>query len=210
MATFGYPITPTELSLINRCREKDELAYFEFFKLYSKKIFKLAHRILGEEAAAEDALQETFLNILKGIKDFRGESKLSTWVYRIAINVCLGMLRKNKQNQHINLDSALESNRGSIACSTLPKGPAKRVRSQLGQFDPFTKCLSEEIKAQVQDILNKLDEKHRLVVRLHDLEGLTIEEIAKVARCPSGTVKSRLFYGRKVFKALFNQLYKRN
>ena len=91
-------------SLLQRCLSNDPEACNELFSLYNRKVFNTAYRILGEEASAEDALQETFLNVYRGIGRFRGDSKISTWISRITINVCLGMLRKGKTRQFVELE----------------------------------------------------------------------------------------------------------
>src|SRR5262245_28928163 len=199
MASVGYVVGSGDLELIHRCKENDEGAYFEFFRLYSRKVFNLAYRILGEESAAEDALQETFLNVYKGMKDFRGDAKLSTWMNRITINVCLGILRKNRQKATVDLESTLEGMEGDVPMTL----------EQSERYSPFQALRASEARAQVQAALQCLDDKHRLVVKWHDIDGLTIEEIAARMGCPSGTVKSRLFYGRKEFKAAYHQLYYR-
>ena len=82
------------VALLRRCRTNDPDACSEFFARYNRRIFNTAYRILGEESSAEDALQETLMNVYRGISNFRGDSKVSTWISRITINVCLGMLRK--------------------------------------------------------------------------------------------------------------------
>ncbi len=176
-------------ALLQRCRSNDPEACEELFSRYNRRIFNTAYRILGEESSAEDALQETLLNIYRGISSFRGDSKISTWVSRITINVCLGMLRKGKNRQYIDLDNELARN--------LPSEPTPST-------DPLAHASIEELKSLVQDTFNRMSEKQKAVVRLHDLEGHTIQEIAGILGCPPGTVKSRLFYGRQEFKALFN------
>lgn len=200
MASIGYAMGSSDLELVGRCKENDELAYFEFFRLYSRKVFNLAYRILGDESAAEDALQETFLNVYRGMKDFRGDAKLSTWMNRITINVCLGMLRKNRQKVMVDLESTLDNYDGEVPMN----------QEQNERYSPFAALRASETRSQVQTTLDRLDLKHRLVVEWHDLDGLTIEEIAERMNCPSGTVKSRLFYGRREFKNVFDQLYRKN
>ena len=199
MASIGMVVGSGDLELVRRCKANDEVAYFEFFRLYSRKVFNLAYRILGEESAAEDALQETFVNVYRGMKDFRGDAKLSTWLNRITINVCLGMLRKNRQKPVVDLESTIEGAGGEIPMSW----------EQREHYSPLRALRANEARDQVLTTLGRLDEKHRLVVQWHDIDGLTIEEIAARMGCPSGTVKSRLFYGRREFKNIFSQLYGR-
>ncbi len=177
--------------LLERCQSNEHEAYAELFSLYNRKIFNTAYRILGEEASAEDALQETLINVYRGISKFRGDSKISTWISKITINVCLGMLRKGKNRQHVSLED--ES--------------ARNLQSEPTPFsDPLAHTSREEMKSLIQETLCRMTDKQEEVVRLHDIEGHTIQEVAKIIRCPVGTVKSRLFYGRKEFKTIFDIL----
>ncbi len=95
----SQPSEEVNVALLRRCMSNDPEACSEFFARYNRRIFNTAYRILGEEFSAEDALQETLLNVYRGISSFRGDSKVSTWISRITINVCLGMLRKGKNKQ---------------------------------------------------------------------------------------------------------------
>jgi RNA polymerase sigma-70 factor, ECF subfamily len=170
---------------------QDPEACNELFSQYNRKIFNTAYRILGEESSAEDALQETLLNVYRGISNFRGDSKVSTWISRITINVCLGMLRKAKNRQFVELEDD--------SAEDLPAEPTPFI-------DPLAHASMEELKARVQEAFVRMTGKQEIVVRLHDMEGHTIQEIAKIIGCPVGTVKSRLFYGRQEFKTIFNSL----
>jgi len=188
---------PTEeinVALLHRCLSNDPAAYNELFNRYNRRILNTAYRILGEEASAEDALQETLLNVYRGISSFRGDSKISTWISRITINVCLGMLRKGKNKQCIDLEDE----------------GAKDLTAEPTVFtDPLAYASQEELKAVVQETFARMTDKQEVVVRLHDMEGHTIQEIAELIDCPIGTVKSRLFYGRQEFKSVFNSLISR-
>jgi RNA polymerase sigma-70 factor (ECF subfamily) len=179
------------LALLDRCRMNDPEAYDEFFSRYTRRILSTAYRILGEESSAEDALQETLINVYRGLSSFRGDSKVSTWVSRITVNVCLGILRKAKHRHFVDLED--ESAR------ELPALPTPRT-------DPLEHTASEELRELVAATFDRMSQKQGEVVRLHDMQGHTIQEIARMIRCPSGTVKSRLFYGRQEFKSIFNRL----
>jgi RNA polymerase sigma-70 factor, ECF subfamily len=185
------PNEEVNVALLNRCLSHDPDACNELFARYNRKIFNTAYRILGEESSAEDALQETLMNVYRGIASFRGDSKVSTWISRITINVCLGMLRKGKNRQYVELED--ESARDLPAEST-------------PFTDPLMYASLEELRALVKDTFGRMSEKQGIVVRLHDMEGHTIQEIAEIIDCPVGTVKSRLFYGRQEFKTLFSSL----
>lgn len=190
-AIESQPNEEVNVALLNRCLSNDPDACNELFTRYNRRIFNTAYRILGEESSAEDALQETLLNVYRGISSFRGDSKISTWISRITINVCLGMLRKGKNKQFVELEDEFARD--------LPAEPTPFT-------DPLAYTSLEELRALVNETFKRMSEKQGLVVRLHDMEGHTIQEIAEIIDCPVGTVKSRLFYGRQEFKALFHSL----
>jgi RNA polymerase sigma-70 factor (ECF subfamily) len=191
LATESQPSEEINIALLNRCLSNDPDACSELFARYNRKIFNTAYRILGEESSAEDALQETFLNVYRGMSRFRGDSKVSTWISRITINVCLGMLRKGRNRQYVELED--ESARDLPADST-------------PFTDPLAHTSFEELRSLVRETFDRMSDKQGIVVRLHDMEGHTIQEISKIIGCPVGTVKSRLFYGRQEFKALFGSV----
>ena len=178
-------------ALLRRCLSNDPDACNELYTKYNRRIFNTAYKILGEESSAEDALQETLLNVYRGLSKFRGDSKVSTWISRITINVCLGMLRKGKNKRFIELEDGMT---GEL--------PAEDTSFT----NPLAYAQLEELRSLVRHTLNRMSEKQSVVVRLHDMEGNTIQEIAEIIDCPVGTVKSRLFYGRQEFKAIYTSL----
>jgi RNA polymerase sigma-70 factor (ECF subfamily) len=183
------------LNLLRRCRRDDPEACNALLALYNRKIFNTAYRILGEESWAEDALQETLINIYRGLHRFRGASKISTWVSRITVNVCLGMIRKGRNRRFVALDE-------QVSAKELPASPTRYI-------DPMEHMVVSELGTLIQETFGLMSHKQGIVVRLHDMEGNTIREIARLLHCPLGTVKSRLFYGRQEFKEVFNSLINR-
>jgi len=179
------------LALLNRCRTNDPGAYDQFLSRYTRRILNTAYRILGEESSAEDALQETLINVYRGLSSFRGDSKVSTWVSRITVNVCLGILRKARHRHFVDLEDE--------TARELPAMPTPET-------DPLEHTASEELRDLVAATFDRMSPKQGEVVRLHDMQGHTIQEIARIIRCPAGTVKSRLFYGRQEFKSIFSRL----
>ena len=185
------PNEEVNAALVHRCLSNDPDACNELYTRYNRRIFNTAYRILGEESSAEDALQETLLNVYRGLSKFRGDSKVSTWISRITINVCLGMLRKNKNKRYMELEDETAEN--------LPAEDTSFT-------NPLAYAQLKELRSLVRQTLDRMSEKQSEVVRLHDMEGNTIQEIAEMIDCPVGTVKSRLFYGRQEFKAIYTSL----
>jgi len=180
------------MRLLQQCRRDDPEACNALLALYNRKIFNTAYRILGEESSAEDALQETLINVYRGLNRFRGASKISTWVSRITVNVCLGMIRKGRNRRFVPLEE-------DETAQALPARPTPYT-------DPLQHAANGELSTLVERAFRLMSDKQGPVVRLHDMEGNTIPEIARILRCPVGTVKSRLFYGRQEFKEVFNAL----
>lgn len=181
MGTYIAGVSPLEAQLMSRVQRQEEGAFSELFQCFRHKIYRTALRILKEEQSAQDALQETFLNIYRAARSFRGDSTMGTWINRITVNVCLEMIRRNRKHDR-RTDEDISEN------PTLPDNPSN---------SPFEKACRRQIQERVQGALSRLGRKHRLVVRMHDLEGYTIREIAEHLGVAEGTVKSRLFYGRE-------------
>ncbi len=169
---------------MSRVRDRDEGAFQELFSRFRIRIYRTALRILKEEHSAEDALQETFINIYRAADKFRGDSKIGTWINRITVNVCLEILRKNKKHRQRTDEDISEDLTLTAPLSSVPFETVRR----------------QEIRSRVRRALDRLGSKHSSVVRLHDLEGFTIREIAAILEIAEGTVKSRLFYGREELK----------
>lgn len=170
-----------ERQLVSGIRNGDEGAFQELFRRFQGNIYGTALRILKEEQAAWDALQETLVNIHRACHKFRGDSKLSTWINRITINVCLEMIRRNRKHRR-NLD-------GDVSEWVHLEDASQRT--------PYEELCRTDIRKRVRAGISALNERHRKVVWLHDLEGFTIREIAESLKVAEGTIKSRLFYGRR-------------
>lgn len=194
-AMEGNIMNNLDMAIVSTPLKDDPDVCNKIYSLYNRKIFNTAYRILGEESSAEDAVQETMLNVFRGISNFRGDAKISTWISRITINVCLGMLRKGKRQKFVELDA--ES--------------TEEITAEATPFqDPLEYASREELKSLISKTFKKMTAKQAIVVRLHDMQGYTIEEIARIIHCPIGTVKSRLFYGRQEFKTVFQTLQYEN
>ena len=187
MSSYIAEASPLEASLMARIQNQEEGAFQELFTQFQQRIYRTALRILKEKQFAEDALQETFLNVYRAAPTFRGDSTLGTWMNRIAVNASLEILRRNRKHQQRN-DLDISSER----TLTDPK-----------QLSPYDYLKKREVGKKVAAGLEKLGEKHREVIYRHDLEGYTIREISIQLNIAEGTVKSRLFYGRELLKQHF-------
>lgn len=185
MGTYIAAVSPGEANLISRIQAREEGAFYELFQQFRAKIYRTALKILKEEQSAQDALQETFLNVHRAVSNFRGDSTVGTWINRITVNVCLEMIRKNKKHGQRTDEDVSEN-------VQIPDGHSRT---------PLERVCQLETQQRVHGALARLSRKHRVVVKKHDLEGYTIREIAAALRISEGTIKSRLFYGRETLKA---------
>ncbi len=177
--------TYDEQALIERLQAGDQAAYAEMVDAYAGRIYNLALRLMGDEAAAEDVLQETFLNAFKAIDRFEGRSQLGTWLYRIANNTALMQLRK-KEPVTFSIDSPVETDDGD----ELPR--------QFFDFCclPERELLSDEARSEMRAAIDDLPDTLRVVFVLRDLEGLSTKETADELGLSVPAVKTRLMRAR--------------
>ncbi len=169
-----------EQELISRSKDGDVDAFNSLVEQYQRLVYNLALRMLGNAEAAEDASQDAFLSAYRAIDKFRGGS-FKSWVLRIAANSCHDKQRVIRRYRIVSLDTLLETD--DLPQSNNTESPEDyALRRELGRF--------------LNDGLAHLPEDQRLAVILSDVEGLSYEEVAQVAGCSLGTVKSRLNRGR--------------
>ena len=159
--------------LIQRIQKGDRLAFEELLDAYETRVYRLALRFTGSVPEAEDVTQDVFLGVYKNIGSFKGNSALGTWIYRIAMNHCLEFRRKRK-------------------LETLPYEEERMLVSQDWRDDPLECADRHELSTRVEAALSRLSPLHRDVIVLHELQGLTYQEVAATLDVPVGTVKSRL------------------
>lgn len=171
--------------LVERCKHDDLDAYEVLVERYRNRILNYVARFSGT-ADAEDLTQEVFIRAYLAIRKFRGQSSFQTWLYRIANNVCVDSYRRRSRDRTAySLDESKDTGEGEVE-REIPDWSA----------NPEGVAQSRELQALVQKTLLTLSEKLRSVIILHDLEGLSYEEIAETLQIPIGTVKSRLFNAR--------------
>ena len=172
-----------ERELIARLQQRDEAAFEELIRQYEKKVYTLCFRMCGSSEDAEEAAQDTFLALWRGIDRFRQESSLSTWIYRLASNACIDTLRRRKKQNAVSLDDE-ELFIDAVDPSPQPQETAER----------------REVQRLLQKGLLSLPEEYRKVLILREIEGLSYTEIAESASLELGTVKSRISRGRALLR----------
>ncbi|HEX4512118.1 MAG TPA: sigma-70 family RNA polymerase sigma factor [Polyangiaceae bacterium] len=184
-----------EEKLLERLRARDERAFNELVKTYERRVFGLVFRMLGSRAESEDLTQEVFVQVFKAIGTFRGESKLSTWIYRIAVNLCKNRA-KYLRVRHTGEQDQLEDVAERLPLSQAPNANVAHVAR------PDEAMAGRQVEEIVRQAISEVDENFRECLILCDVEELSYEEIAEITGLPVGTVKSRIFRGRAQLREL--------
>jgi len=180
------PPRADELALVERCRQGDLGAFEELYRAHSGRLYSVAYRMLGNQADAEDLLQEIFLSAHRKLESFRGESALGTWLYRLAVNLCLDYLR-SRTGRAIQLTDSLDD---------------EPAFSQ-----PVSRGFAEGTvtKMDIERALSQLPEGCRTAFVLHDIEGLEHREVAEVMGIAEGTSKSQVHKARLRLRGLLSK-----
>ena len=176
-----------DLALVERALGDDIAAFETLVSRYQSRIIAYSMRMLRDNEDAEDVAQETFIKAYRSLDSFRGASSFSTWLYRIATNLCIDRARKRKRSpqQAYSLDEPFdkEEDSGGREIADLSEEPSRGVER-------------DELRRQVRETVALMPEKLRAVLVMCDIQGMAYEEIAQSLECPIGTVKSRLFHAR--------------
>ncbi len=180
-----------DTALVQRAQANDRTAFNEIVLRYKGKVYNFIHRMVPSPQDAEDLTQETFVRAYLSIASFQSRASLNTWLFRIATNQCIDYSRRSRKARglvtSLSLDTEEDESEGQ---RDVPDDA----------YDPQRLLLNKELGAQLESALRGLPEKQRAVVLLYDIEGLPYEEIAAIAGCPLGTVKSRLFNARATLR----------
>jgi RNA polymerase sigma factor (sigma-70 family) len=183
--------------LVRRVRRGDLEAYDALVRRYQERIYATIYHMTSNHEDANDLAQESFIKAFQALKTFKGGSSFYTWLYRIAVNKTINFLKQRKNRVHMSLndlDLNAEHDPDLVAFVS-----DKTPRREAGLTE-----LQEKLNAAML----KLSEPHRLVVVLHDVQGLSHDEIAKIMDCNIGTVRSRLFYARQQLQGYLSDYLK--
>lgn len=220
--TSPSPDDAREFALLERIRHAgpaDRRAWTELVNRYQDRLFAVCFRMVGNRDTAADLTQDAFVKIIQGLESYDGRAKLSTWMIRVAINVCLSHLRGQKLRRHASLDAlggsvAPSLVRGSDPASgTSPQASVKNqtntAQSGLLGTREQTPASDVELHAQrrlVAQALAGIDPDQRAILILRDVQGLEYDQIAAALDVPGGTVKSRLFRARLALREAIEKL----
>jgi RNA polymerase sigma factor (sigma-70 family) len=182
VATDGRDTNQDEL--LRQAGAGDTVAFREVFVRHRSDVARLVYRMLNAPADLEDVVQEVFVQVFRSLKDFRGQSKFSTWLHRVTVNVVL-MHRRSAKSRPV----------------LAPEAPQEMVPDE-HRLAPDEEAEKAERLRAFQRLLGRLAEKKRIVFILHELEGLAPNEIADIVGAPVLTVRTRLFYARRELEEL--------
>ena len=185
------------LVLVHRAQSEYIEAYDQLVRRYQERVYATVYHMTSNHEDAHDLVQETFIKAFRALKSFKGDSSFYTWVYRIAVNKTINFLKQRKNRIHVSLndvDFNAENDPDLVALVS-----EKTPRRDLNLL---------ELQEKLNGAMQKLSEHHRMVVTLHDIQGLSHEEIGKIMDCNVGTVRSRLFYARQQLQAYLSDYLK--
>jgi RNA polymerase sigma-70 factor (ECF subfamily) len=174
--------------LIERLVARDERAFNELVRAYEGRIVRLVARMIGNQEEAKDLAQDVFVQVFKAIGSFRGDSKFSTWIYRIAVNLCknrVKYLKVRHASEQDELDSVTEKSLGDA-----------RPAGGQGLGRPDEQMAGKQVERIVQQAIQELEPSFRECLVLRDVEELSYEEIEEITGLAAGTVKSRIHRAR--------------
>jgi RNA polymerase sigma-70 factor (ECF subfamily) len=193
-------------ALVENYRRTKDMNYFKsLVRRYQTRVYSVAVRILGNTEEAEEVMQDTFVRVHQNLDKFRNEASFSAWLFKIAHNQCVDILRNKRRTQPsmLSFDPQFSpaDEEGSVG--------GRYVVSQLADEAPTPeqRADSDEQEKVIAASLRQLPENQREVLVLHDIEGLTYQEIAEIVGASIGTVRSRLHYGRLKLRELLEPYF---
>ncbi len=184
------PAGPSDAELVRRAQAGELAAYDELIRRNQARIYGMIYHMTANHEDANDLTQEAFIRGYQGLHAFRGGASFFTWIYRVAVNHTLNFLKlKRNRTPHVSLNGFE------------PQGEAETFLLELiNDQTPRRAAALTELQEKLNAALLKLSEKHRLVVTLHDIQGVSYDEIAAITGCNVATVRTRLFYARHLLQ----------
>jgi len=174
-------MTITDEELVARSRDGDVESFNQLIVRWERPIYALAYRMLGREEDARDVCQDTFLRAYRALPGFKGQAKFSSWIYRIALNLCRDWIRRQRRNPVSQMPEDVDP--GEVAAEA---GTTESIEDLVAR---------RELGAIVGQAMGALSEEQRTAIVLKEYHGMTFQEIADMQGCPLSTVKTRLYQG---------------
>ena len=181
-------LKPMDTRLAKLARKGDQRAFAEIVELYKDKLYHLGYRMTGNRQEAEDVVQETFLRVFNNLDRYDENQKFSTWIYRIATNLCIDRLRKRKNVYSLDAESG--DHEGLDGYSMLPSDDRT----------PESELMLSETQRVIHEAMETLPPKYKSVMVLRYMQDLSLQEISDVLDMPVTTVKTRVHRGREFMR----------
>jgi RNA polymerase sigma-70 factor (ECF subfamily) len=179
-------MTWTDEDLVARSRGGDVDSFNQLILRWERPIYALAYRVIGREEDARDVCQDTFLRAFRALPGFKGEAKFSSWIYRIALNLCRDWIRRQRRTPVVQMPEDAEA----VERIAL-RDPVESIEDLVAR---------KELSAVVAEAMAVLPEEQRTAIILKEYHGMTFQEIAELQGCPLSTVKTRLYQGLTVLR----------
>lgn len=182
--------------LVKKAINGDNSAFEMLMEKHMGIIYNIALRMAANQDDAEDMTQEIMIKIFRSLSSFKGNSKFSTWIYRVAVNTCLDELKKKKNKKHLSLDAEISGDDGEGQLEIKDDSPSPEKLAE-----------QNELRDMVAAAVKLLSDEHRAVIVLRDIRGMSYSEIAEILGCSDGTVKSRISRARAQLKMILEKEY---
>jgi RNA polymerase sigma-70 factor (ECF subfamily) len=189
--TGSRGMTRTDEELVARAQGGDIESFNQLIVRWERPIYALAYRVIGKEEDARDVCQDAFLRAYRALPGFKGQAKFSSWLYRIALNLCRDWIRRQRRAPV----SQLPEDMDAIELAS-EKGPVESIEDLVAR---------RELSAIVEEAMSELSEEQRTAIILKEYHGMTFQEIADMQGCPLSTVKTRLYQGLSLLRRRLEQ-----
>jgi RNA polymerase sigma-70 factor, ECF subfamily len=179
-------MTRTDEELVALARGGDVDSFNQLILRWERPIYALAYRVIGREEDARDVCQEAFLRAFRALPGFKGQAKFSSWLYRIALNLCRDWIRRQRRAPVMQAPEGVE-----LTDLAAERGPVESIEELVAR---------RELSAVVEEAMALLPEEQRTAIILKEYHGMTFQEIADMQGCPLSTVKTRLYQGLTVLR----------
>jgi RNA polymerase sigma-70 factor (ECF subfamily) len=179
-------MTLTDEELVSRSKGGDLDSFNQLVLRWERPIYALAYRVIGREEDARDVCQETFLRAFRALPGFKGQAKFSSWIYRIALNLCRDWIRRQRRAPVVQMGD--EADPLELAVES---GPSESIEELVAR---------RQLSAVVEEAMTLLPDEQRTAIILKEYHGMTFQEIADLQGCPLSTVKTRLYQGLSVLR----------
>ena len=180
----------TDEELVARSVEGDADSFNQLILRWERPIYALAYRTIGREDEARDIVQDTFLRAYRALPRFKGQAKFSSWLYRIALNLCRDWIRKQRRTPTVQTPEGMD-----LIELASEQGPVESIEELVSR---------RQMSEAVAIAMKRLPEEQRTAIVLKEYHGLTFQEIAELQGCPLSTVKTRLYQGLSVLRRQLN------